>query len=129
MKNSTLLFLVCMAASSGASAQLYKTVSATGKVVYSDRPSEVRGSSVSVMGQQTAAPERSLAEAEGNRARRASGKASNGAATMGPTLHTAGRSGSTGKLERIDIQIDGSTGRTVTAAGPAPAITTGLHSN
>lgn len=127
MKNHTILFLICMAASGAASAQLYKTVSASGKVVYSDRPSDVRVNSVSVLGS-VAQPERPT-DADGSPVvRRAGGKTSSIAAAGG-TLHTADRAAGNGKLDRIDVQIDVSTGKAMAIAGPVARASTGLRSN
>lgn len=49
MPKFVLFALLCMAAAGSASAQVYKSVAADGKVVYSDRPSDTLSSSVSII--------------------------------------------------------------------------------
>lgn len=46
---SLVFALLGMTVMCGASAQIYKSVGADGKVVYSDRPSDSRGASVSII--------------------------------------------------------------------------------
>ncbi|QYF95459.1 DUF4124 domain-containing protein [Massilia sp. PAMC28688] len=128
MKNQAFLFLVIMAASSGASAQLYKTVSASGKVVYSDRPADTGASKVSVIGpvaQQ--APTRASTEEEGTR-RHVAGRSMPGA-SAGQTLHTADRGGSNGKLERMDVEIVMVSGKALVGAGTVVTTAAGVRTN
>ena len=49
MPKSVIFALLCMAATGSASAQVYKSVAADGKGVYSDRPSDTLSSAISII--------------------------------------------------------------------------------
>lgn len=118
MKNFALLVLFCVVATGNASAQLYKTVSESGKVMYSDQPPQARLSNVTVM--QSAAAQ-AVARGTSDEAS-GSGAARRASAVSAPavaSLHSVDRGGSTAKLVRVDIEIHGEPSKSALGLGSA----------